>query len=95
MDIWIPGLVKEWPVSIAHESFTAEQWGHDTIGGRKMFWVCGKEERDKGQPNNVQVGFVVLPGGKTVMYEIYESRKGDQKYDPAVPKPFLDRIKGF
>lgn len=75
--------------------FIIEDEGEDTLGGEKMFWIRGKQEREKGRPSNVQTGYIVVPNGRTMLVQIYQPRKGDQKYDPALTKPFFDLIKGF
>lgn len=79
-------------VSGTKGQFEKESQGTRVVGGMDMPYLRGKMT-SKGKVAQMEIGVVVLPGGKAVM--IQELEPDSQSFDPAVTKPLLDSIKGF
>lgn len=97
---WNPGklgaeeLLKGSP-DVVDKSFTAEQWGHDEVGGQQLFWVRGTVKEPEADSENVQFAYVAVPGGNTIVFHIDQPKEDNEKFDPRPLESLFSRIQGF
>lgn len=72
--------------------FEKEAQGTRVVGGKDMPYLRGKMT-SQGKVTPMEMGVVVLPGGKALM--IQELEPESESFDPEAAKPILDAIKGF
>lgn len=80
------------PGSSTKGKFEKESQGTRVVGGKDMPYLRGKMT-SKGKVAQMEMGVVILPGGKALM--IQELEPEHESFDPEVTKPILDAIKGF